>query len=41
MEPDQARLGLKLLEQLPDENADLVEDPPYRDLTEFSVFRNR
>jgi len=39
MEPDQARLGLELLKQLPDENEDLVEDPPYRDLTEFSVFR--
>jgi hypothetical protein len=29
------------MKNLPDDNEDLVEDPPYRDLTHFKVFRKK
>lgn len=40
MTPTQAERGLELLRKLPDDNDDLSEDPPYRDLTEFTAFKN-
>lgn len=38
MTPSQAIRGLELLQNLPSDNEDLIEDPPYRDLTIFQVF---
>jgi len=38
MTPEQAARGLVLLSDFPQNVADLVEDPPYRDLTTFEIF---
>lgn len=40
MTPEQAARGLALLQVLPDINKDQIENPPYRDLTEFTLFKN-
>ena len=40
MIPSQAIRGLELIKNLPDDNEDLIEDPPYRDLTTFKVFND-
>jgi len=40
MTPQQAAHGLTLMQNFPKDNPDLPEDPPYRDLTEFTIFRN-
>ena len=40
MTPSQAIRGLELIQNLPDNNEDLIEDPPYRDLTTFKVFND-
>lgn len=37
--PEQAAKGLALMQNYPEHMPDLVEDPPYRDLTEFTYFR--
>ena len=39
MTPRDAIRGLELVQNLPDDNEDLIEDPPYRDLTTFTVFK--
>ena len=39
MTPQEAIRGLELLKNLPGDNEDLIEDPPYRDLTTFKVFK--
>jgi len=39
MTPQEAIRGLELLKNLPGDNKDLIEDPPYRDLTTFKVFK--
>jgi dTDP-4-amino-4,6-dideoxygalactose transaminase len=38
MTPTQANWGIQLMGRLEDTNPDLIEDPPYRDLTTFKVF---
>lgn len=40
MRPDDAARGLMLLQNFPEHNEDLPENPPYRDLKEFEVFRD-
>ena len=40
MTPQQASHGLALMQNIPKHNEDLPEDGGYRDLTEFSVFKN-
>jgi len=40
MTPQQASHGLALMQNMPDHNSDLPEDPPYRDLTEFTLFKD-
>lgn len=40
MTPEQAARGMALLQVLPKHNEPQVEDPPYRDLTEFTIFKN-
>lgn len=40
MTPEQAARGLALLQNHPRDAKDIPENPPYRDLTEFSVFKN-
>ena len=40
MTPTQAIWGMQLMANLKDNNPDLIEDPPYRDLTTFKVFEN-
>jgi dTDP-4-amino-4,6-dideoxygalactose transaminase len=40
MTPQQAAHGLSLMQNMPDHNPDLLEDPPYRDLTEFTLFKD-
>ena len=40
MTPEQAARGLTLMQNYPDHVEDIPEDPPYRDLTEFELFRN-
>ena len=40
MTPEQAARGMMLLQSLPSTNQDQIEDPPYRDLTEFTCFRS-
>ena len=40
MTPIQAARGLMLMQNYPDNTADLPEDPPYRDLTEFELFKD-
>ena len=38
MTPEQAIRGIQLMDILEDDNPDLIEDPPYRDLTTYKVF---
>ena len=40
MTPEQAARGLMLMQNYPEVVQDLPEDPPYRDLTEFEIFKN-
>ena len=40
MTPEQAVRGLMLMQNYPEHMPDLPEDPPYRDLTEFDLFKN-
>jgi dTDP-4-amino-4,6-dideoxygalactose transaminase len=40
MTPDQAAKGLMLMQNMPVHNLDLMENDGYRDLTEFTVFKN-
>lgn len=40
MTPQQAAHGLALMQNFPEHNEDLPEDPPYRDLTEFTLFKD-
>jgi dTDP-4-amino-4,6-dideoxygalactose transaminase len=40
MTPEQAARGLTLMQNYPEDMADIPEDPPYRDLTEFELFRD-
>lgn len=40
MTPQQAAHGLALMQNMPDVNPDLPEHPAYRDLTEFTLFKN-
>jgi dTDP-4-amino-4,6-dideoxygalactose transaminase len=39
MTPEQAARGLVLLSAYPEHAEDQIENPPYRDLTEFSLFK--
>tara|TARA_R100000008_G_scaffold23574_1_gene12647 strand:+ start:3980 stop:4573 length:594 start_codon:yes stop_codon:yes gene_type:complete len=39
MTPQEAVRGMELLRGLPNDSEDLVENPPYRDLTTFKVFK--
>jgi len=39
MTPEQAARGLMLLQNYPANVPDLLEDPPYKDLTEFPLFK--
>jgi dTDP-4-amino-4,6-dideoxygalactose transaminase len=39
MTPMNAARGLALMQNFPKENPDLIENPPYRDLTEFELFK--
>ena len=39
MTPEQAARGLTLMQNYPEHMPDLPEDPPYRDLTEFELFK--
>ena len=41
MTPEQAARGLTLLQVLPKHNEDLPEDPPYRDLRELPLFKDK
>lgn len=40
MTPEQAARGLTLMQNYPQNMPDIPESPPYRDLTEFELFRN-
>jgi len=40
MSPDQAARGLMLMQNYPEVVKDIPEDPPYRDLTEFEMFKS-
>ena len=40
MTPEQATRGLMLMQNYPQDVPDLPEDPPYRDLTEFDLFKD-
>ena len=40
MSPEQAARGLMLMQNYPEYVPDIPEDPPYRDLTEFPLFKN-
>ncbi|MHA2343196.1 MAG: DegT/DnrJ/EryC1/StrS family aminotransferase [Candidatus Hodarchaeales archaeon] len=40
MSPEQAARGLMLMQNYPEHVPDLPENPPYRDLTEFDLFKN-
>jgi len=40
MSPEQAARGLMLMQNYPEFVPDIPEDPPYRDLTEFPLFKN-
>jgi hypothetical protein len=40
MTPEQASRGLALMQNYPEHNKDLDELNGYRDLTEFTVFKN-
>ena len=39
MTPQQASVGLSLMQNYPEHNSDLEEKNGYRDLTEFDVFK--
>ena len=39
MTPEQAARGLMLMQNYPHHNEDIPEDPPYRDLREFEIFK--
>jgi dTDP-4-amino-4,6-dideoxygalactose transaminase len=39
MTPEQAARGLMLMQSFPRHNEDIPEDPPYRDLREFKIFK--
>ena len=41
MTPEQATRGLMLMQNYPTHMPDLIEVPPYRDLTEFPLFKNK
>ena len=38
MSPEQAARGLMLMQNYPEHNDDMPENPPYRDLREFKLF---
>ena len=40
MTPEQAARGLMLMQNYPEHTEDLPENPPYRDLTEFPLFKD-
>jgi dTDP-4-amino-4,6-dideoxygalactose transaminase len=40
MTPEQAARGLTLMQSYPEHMPDIPENPPYRDLTEFDLFKN-
>jgi len=40
MTPEQAAFGLMLMQNYPEHMPDIPEDPPYRDLTEFEIFKD-
>jgi hypothetical protein len=40
MTPEQAARGLMLMQNYPPHAADIPEDPPYRNLTEFKLFKS-
>tara|TARA_R110000824_G_scaffold91669_4_gene222906 strand:+ start:6640 stop:7269 length:630 start_codon:yes stop_codon:yes gene_type:complete len=40
MTPEQAARGLTLMQNYPEQMPDIPEKPPYRDLTEFELFRD-
>ena len=40
MTPQEAAHGLALMQNFPEHNEDLPEDPPYRDLREFDLFKD-
>jgi len=40
MTPQEAAHGLSLMQNFPEHNEDLPENPPYRDLREFELFKN-
>jgi dTDP-4-amino-4,6-dideoxygalactose transaminase len=40
MTPEQAARGLTLMQNYPEHMPDIPEEPPYRDLTEFELFKN-
>ena len=40
MTPEQAARGLTLMQNYPEHMPDIPENPPYRDLTEFDLFKN-
>ena len=40
MTPQEAAHGLALMQNFPKDNPDLSEEPPYRDLTEFTLFKD-
>lgn len=41
MTPEQAVRGLMLMQNYPENMEDIPEDPPYKDLTEFELFRKQ
>lgn len=41
MTPQEAAHGLALMQNFPEHNEDLPENPPYRDLREFELFKNK
>jgi dTDP-4-amino-4,6-dideoxygalactose transaminase len=41
MTPEQAARGLTLLSDYPQNSPDQIENPPYRDLREFNLFKNK
>jgi len=40
MTPEQAARGLTLMQNYPEYMPDIPENSPYRDLTEFDLFKN-
>lgn len=40
MTPEEAARGLTLMQNYPEHMPDIPEDPPYRDLTEFDLFKD-